>query len=78
MARSVNGVSTILYGVRLICRMVGRFGTAALSNQTTPQLAAAVGALVVACQVYEALDDYPGQIDQSGPVYPGEDVAQLL
>lgn len=73
MARRVTGVSSILVGARLICRMVGRYGTARLATATTPELAAAVTTLVVACQAFDALDDYPGQIDQSGPVRPGED-----
>lgn len=69
MARSVNGVSTILRMSHIICRMVGRFGTAALATQTTPELTAAVLVLVSACQAFEALDDYPGQVDHTAGGY---------
>jgi len=74
MGRTVNGVSSILEGTRLICRMVGRFGTAALSSATTPELAAAVSALVLACQAFEALDDYPGEIDLTPGDLPEDDI----
>lgn len=73
MSRNIDGVSSILEGTRLICRMVGRFGTGALAARTTPELATAVAALVVACQVYEALDDQPGEIDNVAPIRAGED-----
>lgn len=65
MSRRVNGVSTILYASRLICRMVGRFGTAQFIVETTPEFGAAVSALVAACQAFEALDDYPGEADHT-------------
>jgi len=73
MARSVNGVSSILAGTRLICRIVGRFGTAALAVETTPELAVAVQALVLACHAFEALDDEPGEIDHTAGGF-GDDV----
>lgn len=72
MARTVDGVSTVLRGARLICRMVGRFGTAGLAARTTPAYTAAVIAFVTACQVFEALDDEPGEIDNNAP-YGTED-----
>lgn len=65
MPREVNGVQTILKAARLICRMVGRFGTGALGPWTTPEFVAAVEALNVACLALEALDDYPGKIDRT-------------
>lgn len=73
MARTVDGTSTILAASRVICRLVGRFGTARFAARTTPEFGAAVEALVVACMAFEALDDYPGQIDSSGTIRPGED-----
>jgi hypothetical protein len=73
MGRTVNGVSSILVGTRLICRMVGRFGTAALETATTPELAAAVIVLVGACQAFEALDDYPGERDRTEGELPEDD-----
>lgn len=73
MGRTVDGTSSILYASRIVCRMVGKFGTARFALRTTPAFAAAVEALVTACMAFEALDDYPGQIDSSGPIRPGED-----
>jgi hypothetical protein len=70
MGRSVTGTSSILGASRVICRMVGRFGTARFALATTPQFAAAVVALVAACQAFEALDNEPGQIDGSAPDGP--------
>lgn len=73
MGRTVNGVSSILSGSRLICRMVGRFGTAAFETATTPEFATAVAALVVACQAFEALDDYPGERDRTEGALPEDE-----
>jgi len=70
MSRTVNGVSTILRSSRKICRMVGRFGAAPLGAATTPAFQAAVVALVVACQAFDALDNYPGEIDLTAPDGP--------
>jgi len=50
--------------------MVGLYGTAGITAATTPQYGAAVAALVVACNVFEALDNYPGEIDQVNPQGP--------
>lgn len=68
MASSRNGSSTILKASRTICRMVGLYGIAGFSQRVNnPQFTVAVQGLVVACQAFEALDDYPGQIDQTPP-----------
>lgn len=72
MGRTVNGVSTILFASRVICKMVGRFGTAALASSTTPEFAAAVVALNIACRAFDALDDYPGEIDRTPPFVGGD------
>lgn len=73
MARQVDGVSSILRAGRVICRMVGRFGVVPLAARTSPELAAAAQALATACLAFEALDDYPGEHDETGPIIPGED-----
>lgn len=70
MARNVSGTSTILRSSRTICRMVGRFGTVRFAAATTPEFAAAVLALQAACVAFEALDNYPGQIDKVAPDGP--------
>lgn len=69
MARRVDGTSSIIAASRWICRMVGRFGAARFGANTTPEFQAAVVALVIACQAWEALDDFPGEVDHTG----GED-----
>jgi hypothetical protein len=71
MART--GTSTIIKASRTICRMVAVYGANDLALVTTPAMAAAVTALVVACQAFEALDDQPGEIDNVAPLRPGED-----
>lgn len=71
MART--GTSTIISAARTICRMVAIYGANDLAVKTTPEMAAAVSALVVACTAFEALDDQPGEIDNVAPLRPGED-----
>lgn len=73
MAKTRTGASTILRSSRTICRMVGLYGTAGIAAATNPSFAAAVNALVVACQAFEALDNYPGQIDQVAPQGPEDE-----
>ena len=65
-----RGVPTLLRLVRLICRAAGKFGTAGLSQSTTPELAAAVATLVAACHVFELLDDNVWERDDSGTPDP--------
>ncbi len=74
MAGSITGTPTILKLARKICSIVGRFGAGDLATKGTPELAAAVAALVLACQAFEALDDFPGQIDFTSPIRSGEDI----
>jgi hypothetical protein len=74
MAGSKTGTPTIIKLSRKICKMVAVYGAGNLASVTTPEYAAAVGALVIACQAFEALDDFPGQIDSSGPIRSGEDI----
>ena len=49
-----------------------RAPAADLAAKTTPQFAAAVSALVLACQAFEALDDQPYQVDNTAPRGPGD------
>lgn len=68
MAGSRNGGPSILDLSRRICRMEGKYGIGGflqLTNDAT--FAAAVQALAVACRAFEALDDYPGEIDRTLP-----------
>lgn len=74
MAGTVTGVPTIIKLTRKICRLVGTYGAGNMAAATTPEFAAAVLALVTACQAFEALDDQPGEIDSTAPIRPGEDV----
>jgi len=73
MAGSRTGVPTIIKAARRICRMVGVWGAGNLESSTTPAFAAAVAALVLACQAFEALDDFPAQIDRTAPFGPEDE-----
>lgn len=68
MART--GTPSIIALVRKICYLVGRYGAANLSASTTPEFAAAVLALVAACNAFTALDETPAQIDRNPPYGP--------
>lgn len=68
MATKRDGTATILKGARLICRMLGLYGVTGFAARTTPQFAAAVVALELACTAFDALDNYPGEIDAVPPV----------
>jgi len=68
MART--GVPTIIALVRKICYLVGRYGAANLEASTTAEFAAAVLALVAACNAFTALDETPAQIDRNPPYGP--------
>ena len=67
MSGSKTGTGTIIRLSRRICRIVNRFGAADLALVSTPEMAAAVAALVIACEAFRLIDDFPGEIDQSGP-----------
>jgi len=68
MART--GVPTIIASARVICRMVGVYGASGMAAATTPEFAAAVLALVAACNAFTALDDNPAEIDRTTPYGP--------
>lgn len=70
MAGSRTGTSSIYYLAKKICRIVGVYGASDLSSRTSAEFAAAVTALVVACHAFEALDNYPFQIDRVAPAGP--------
>jgi len=74
MAGTKTGVPTIIKLVRKICRIVGTYGATGLASSTTPEYATAVFALVTACHAFEALDDFPGQIDATAPFGPEDQV----
>jgi hypothetical protein len=65
MPRQVTGNQTVLVACRLIVRMVDRFGAGGLTSFFGPELSSAVAALVLAVKAFEALDDYPGEIDRT-------------
>lgn len=73
MSKSKTGVSSIIKLVHKICNLVAVYGASDLSTRTTPAYAAAVTALVAACHAFEALDDFPAQIDATAP-FGSEDV----
>jgi hypothetical protein len=50
--------------------LVGRYGAGNMAAETTPEFAAAVLALVAACNAFTALDDIPAQIDRNPPYGP--------
>jgi hypothetical protein len=69
-----TGASSILEASRKICRMVGLYGTSGFQALTEDEVfTAAVAALAAACQAFEALDDYPGQIDRTAPIGAGDE-----
>lgn len=74
MAGTKTGTPTIIRLVRKICQLRSIWGAGDLATKTTPEFAAAVAALAVACAAFEALDDQPGQIDATAPIRAGEDV----
>lgn len=67
MAGTRSGVPTVIKLARKICRIMGVYGGANLSARTSPEFATAVAALVTACHAFEALDNWPGQIDNQDP-----------
>lgn len=75
MART--GTPTIIHLARQICRLRAIYGAADLSTVATPEFAAAVAALALACAAFELIDDQPGEIDNTVPIRAGEDGAPL-
>lgn len=70
MAGTRTGTSTIYYLAKKICKMVNLYGASDLGSRTSEDFAAAVGALVAACHAFEALDNYPFQVDRVSPAGP--------
>jgi len=71
MART--GTSSIIALTRKICRIRAVYGAPDLATRATPEFAAAVAALALACAAFEALDDQPGEVDNVAPLRAGED-----
>lgn len=67
MAGTRTGTSTVYYLAKKICKMVNLYGASDLSARTSSDFAAAVDALVLACRAFEALDNYPFQVDRVSP-----------
>lgn len=74
MAGTKTGTPTIIRLARKICKLVAVYGAGDLATKGTPELQEAVLALIIACQAFEALDDFPGQIDATTPIRVGEDI----
>lgn len=70
MAGSRTGTPTIIKLARKICRVQGALGAVDLTAKTSAGFTAAVAALVVACHAFEALDNFPAQIDRVAPDGP--------
>lgn len=70
MAGSRTGTSSIYYLAKKICSLVGKYGASDLASRTSDEFAAAVAALVIACHAFEALDNYPFQVDRISPAGP--------
>lgn len=73
MAGSRTGTPTIIAYTRKICRLVANYGASDLTAKTDAGFAAAIGALIAACAIFEAADNFPAQIDRIAPDGP-EDV----
>ena len=72
MART--GTPTIIKLSRKICSIATQYGAFDLEAKTSPAFKLAVDALIVACHAFEALHNYPGEIDYvapDGPEDPG-------
>jgi len=67
MAGIRTGTSSIYYLAKKICKLVGVYGANDLASRTSDDFAAAVAALVLACHAFEALDNFPFQIDRVAP-----------
>jgi hypothetical protein len=70
MAGSRTGTSTIIKLAERICKMVAVFGAADLAARTTPEFAAAVAALVLACRAFNALLPLHGELAGPLPAHP--------
>lgn len=69
-----TGTPSIIRLARKICVLVGVYGASDLATKGTPEMRNAVLALVAACQAFDAIDDYPAQIDHTTPIRAGEDL----
>lgn len=67
MAASRTGTPTIIRLARKICRVRALYGASDLTAKTSSDFASAIAALAVACAAFEALDDFPAEIDSTTP-----------
>lgn len=70
MAGGRTGTSTIYYLAKKICKMVNVYGASDLAARTSSEFRTAVLALVSACMAFEALDNFPFQVDRIAPDGP--------
>lgn len=70
MAGSRTGTSSIYYLAKHICRIFNKYHATDLASRTSSDFAAAVAALVAACMAFEALDNFPFQVDRVAPDGP--------
>lgn len=73
MAGSRTGTASIVALTRKICKLIGTYGAGDLAARTTTEFAAAVFALQAACAAFEALDNFPMQVDTSAPFGPEDE-----
>lgn len=67
MAKRRDGSSAIITAARRIRKMKAVYKATNLTERTSGAFASAVGQLIAALDVWEATDDYPGQVDRSMP-----------
>lgn len=67
MAGTKTGSPTVWRLVRKICQVVRRYGARDLATLTDPDIATAVGVLVIACEAFLISDDFPAEIDATPP-----------
>ncbi len=70
MART--GTPSIIRLTRKICKVRAIYGANDLEARTTPAFKLAVDALALACAAFEALDDFPGERDNTAPFFSGD------
>lgn len=70
MAGSRTGTPSIIRYTRKICRLVANYGASDLTARTNAGFATAIGALIAACAVFEAADNFPAEIDNIAPDGP--------
>lgn len=70
MAGSRTGTPSIIKLARKICKLKANFGASNLRVATSADFDDAVTALTLACAAFEALDNFPAEIDRVNPAGP--------